>query len=264
MLSRMAVSELDLVLQSMRRMTDVMHESYSLAQRSLELDTQRSRIEVTLNTVKQIRELADTWGISITINQASLDSIREVEAEISAREEQVRALGLPAPWFGTWRQQIKADQMPASNRLKVADVLLPSKHAFQETTTSLREILKMAKDASVVDREPHLRQLYRVLCQQEMFWCRGDKSPAATRAGAAQSLAQKNWRELAFDYHEIGYLRLSATKSDTKWFAEAWGEPRQHLAPRQVHSQTWQDAMDETCANMKDVESAKEFSEPKR
>lgn len=137
-----------------------------------------------------------------------------------------------------WADDIKRYNAQPDKRLKAALNMLPLPAAFREAAKAVRTIIRHKRKTGE-NYERNLALLY---------WLAAIDSFCIPRASRLQepgfnvmdSVPGDVIRSLSFDYESLGYQELNLlTKTDRKWFAEAWGEPSAHTTVNDLHREVW-------------------------
>jgi hypothetical protein len=142
-----------------------------------------------------------------------------------------------------WADFIKTLRDRPRARLKIACDYLPLPAAYEEACVALRGIIRAARKQGT-PYEADLRHLYRLTTERDLLL----HVPYIQEFGepgfnVAASIPREVVDRLDMPYADIGYSALNAPKTDAKWFAEVWGEPRQHISAHEYHHAVWEKAL---------------------
>src|SRR5690606_18037656 len=138
-----------------------------------------------------------------------------------------------------WHDEIKNYRNLPEQRLALAMRNLPLPAAFRESAIALRAIIRAAKKNKQDYTSPsHL-----------LYWLAALKSfmleyaPRAKQPGfnVIQYMPGEIFMKMGFSYDSLGYRELALlTQTDRKFFAQLWGEPRQHTTLNHLHRGVWE------------------------
>lgn len=197
-------------------------------------------------------EAADVLWTLMNYNVTNMDKIITVEekpnfvhyakelqrcmAEFKAEEKILRQQKGKPP------SKQKKETVDPSIRLEAALHDLPLPASFRSAAIALRAIIrKKKKDGS--DFESDLRQLYLLLAREDFLLRMHYFEDLGPGYNVAASIPRKEWESLDMPYEQIGFNELSATKTDVKWFVEAWGNPQNHRSAQDFHKKEWERAV---------------------
>ncbi|ALO44923.1 hypothetical protein [Pseudohongiella spirulinae] len=137
-----------------------------------------------------------------------------------------------------WADKIKSLKSEPEKRLALALENLPLPGAFREAAIALRGIIREKKKKKE-DFEKDLSLMYWLIAIESFSIPYSDylQQPGFN---VIESMPGAAIQSLPFSYEKLGYTKLKlASKTDAKWFVEAWGEPVQHTTLNQLHNDVW-------------------------
>jgi len=138
-----------------------------------------------------------------------------------------------------WAEEIKRlrDDPPARLELALADRPYPA--AYREAAIALRALIRQAqKDGGATN--DLLSQLYELGMEHAFLHDREFMEELGVSFDVAERFAREELDLLAFRYAEFGHERAALfTKTDRKWFEDAWGSPEGNRSPTEAYEDRW-------------------------
>lgn len=165
------------------------------------------------------------------------------------------ALGLPdvaVPAGVFWADHLATVKDQPAVRLALALQYLPLPAAFVEAATALRAMIRAQRKAG----EPLgdlLAVLYDLAARSSLLLDTPFIEGIGPGYNVADSISREAWQSLPMPYRELGYENLSLlNRTDRKWVAQEWGDPRAHRSAQDYHSSFWSGAVAEWRRNEQD------------
>ncbi len=137
-----------------------------------------------------------------------------------------------------WTDRLKQFSEEPQKRLRIALDNLPLPAAFKEAVLALRSMIR-TKRKKKEDYAEELDVLYWLAVVRSFML---EYAPRLRQPGfnVFESIPAERIQTLPFSYQEMGYAKLALlNKTDCKWLAEAWGEPRTHMTLHALHQPVW-------------------------
>lgn len=158
-----------------------------------------------------------------------------------------------------WYDEIKKLRSQPAKRLKMAMKNIPLPAAFREGQIACRAMIR----ERLKQGQPHeemLQALYHLMAWEGLLLSTPYLEDLKISGfNVANSIPFAAVRELPMPYKDLGYEKLTANKTDVKWFVAAWGEPDSHVSAQQYHASFWNSYVDKHRA--KSEASHKRFME---
>ncbi len=149
-----------------------------------------------------------------------------------------------------WADHIKSLKSHPEARLALALQNRPLPAAFGEAAIALRALIREKRRQNAPAHDL-LKLLYRIHSQAVFLLSTPYIEGIGSGFNVAQSMPPSSWGDLEYPYDQLGCQHLGITRTDTPWFVQAWGEPHEHQAPRQLYGDIWNRAVSQCRQEMK-------------
>ena len=239
------------------RCVEIIQESIKLIEASPSVETKVSRCEVIIQRCENLREYEIKGIPTIDPPPSKVLQVARQQREELLSSTNTRWLETKADTEGTarvrtfwkmldkvpdtggfWVDRLQQHLDEPRKRLRIALDNLPLPGAFKEAVLALRSIIR-AKRKKKEDYAEELDVLYWLGVIRSFML---EYAPRLRQPGfnVFESIPAERIQALPFSYQEIGYAKLALlNKTDCKWLAEAWGEPRTHMTLHALHQPVW-------------------------